>query len=204
MSQSPGGSSSSSVSPAPPAFSGGRRCSRPSVYQGVRRRKSSGKWVSEIREPKTPNRIWLGTFPTPEMAAAAYDVAALALKGGEAQLNFPNSASSLPVPASTSPRDIQAAAASAAAAAGAAVDTFRAQPPEVPVSVDNSNIDVIDHGFVDEDLIFDLPNVLANMAEGLLISPPRSINYGFADHDNNVDHGSYNTEDAGYYLWNYQ
>lgn len=178
-------------------------------FRGVRRK--SGKWVSEIREPRKPTRIWLGTFPTPEMAAVAYDVASLALKGDVAELNFPDSSASLPVPASTSPRDIQAAAATAAAAVGAAADALRSQDRPREKSAEGEKAAATEESmeveFFDEELVFNMPNVLRNMAEGMLLHPPR-LEFVAAAPPATAAAGSSNattstTEDDHEDLWNH-
>ncbi|KAK8580081.1 hypothetical protein V6N13_143214 [Hibiscus sabdariffa] len=87
-------------------------------YNGVRRRRW-GKWVSEIRVPGTEERLWLGSYSTPEAAAVAHDIAFYCLRRPSSltALNFP---SMLPPCVNTdmSPRSVQRAASDA----GMAVD----------------------------------------------------------------------------------
>ncbi|XP_059444209.1 dehydration-responsive element-binding protein 1A-like [Corylus avellana] len=148
------------------------------VYRGVRRR-NNNKWVSEMRKPNEKTRIWLGTYPSAEMAARAHDVAALALRGTSACLNFADSAWSLRVPASTDAGEIRRAAAVAA-------EEFRPSHDDQFVEVDcgesvkGSCEEVVldDHHqqesvmYMDDEALFDMPGLLVNMAEGLLLSPP--------------------------------
>lgn len=104
------------------------------TYRGVRRR-SWGKWVSEIKEPKKKSKICLGSFDTPEMAARAYDVAEVYLKGKKhALLNFPEMIDHLPQPISLSPRHIQAAAEETAAAFYFKKQERKRSPRNPPVS----------------------------------------------------------------------
>lgn len=79
-------------------------------FKGVRPRKW-GIWVSEIRMPRSRQKIWLGSYKKPEQAARAYDAALYCLRGPNAKFNFPNSVPDIPSASSLSRQQIQAAAA---------------------------------------------------------------------------------------------
>uniref|UniRef100_A0A1J3IUI9 AP2/ERF domain-containing protein n=1 Tax=Noccaea caerulescens TaxID=107243 RepID=A0A1J3IUI9_NOCCA len=86
-----------------------RNLSMQSKYRGVRKRKW-GKWVSEIRLPNSRERIWLGSYDTPEKAARAFDAAQFCLRGGDADFNFPDNPPSISGGRSLSPPEIREAA----------------------------------------------------------------------------------------------
>ncbi|KAL1198310.1 Ethylene-responsive transcription factor [Cardamine amara subsp. amara] len=208
--QSPQSSPGSSSSPSPRRPSGGSPARKTpatglsgkhSFFRGIRLR--NGKWVSEIREPRKTTRIWLGTYPVPEMAAAAYDVAALALKGSDAVLNFPGLALTYVSPVSNSAADIRAAASKAAEMkqpdpGGVELVLDPGQPEkkkekeeEASSSLESSSLE-----FMDEEAMLYMPSLLTEMAEGMLMSPPRMINPTVED-DSSENHDGGN-------LWSYK
>ncbi|PKA46215.1 Dehydration-responsive element-binding protein 1E [Apostasia shenzhenica] len=157
------------VSSAPPKRRAGRtkfRETRHPVFKGVRRRGAADRWVCELREPNKKSRIWVGTFPTPEMAARAHDVAAMALRGRAACLNFADSASLLPiVPASAG--EIRRAAAAAAEAFGPGGTHFAAgAEPASAAPVREEKVDFAGDGTeVDLGVLYDDDQVMFGSPE---------------------------------------
>jgi EREBP-like factor len=160
------------------------------VYRGVRRR-NNNKWVCEMRVPNNnvnknnKSRIWLGTYPTPEMAARAHDVAALALKGKSACLNFADSAWRLTLPESNDTVEIRRAAMEAA-------QLFAVEDKQCCVTVEDgvfmdmedsknvleAQVPVVSSEFEDmHDLILSIAN------EPLRSNPPSPTNYNGSNYD---------------------
>ncbi|PKU63640.1 ethylene-responsive transcription factor ERF026-like [Dendrobium catenatum] len=133
----------------------------PSRYHGVSLH--NGKWKAEVYSWHHSKTIWLGLYATPEMAAITYDVGALAYNGGNAVFNFPDALRLHPVLKTTSITHVRAAATEVATQYGLR-----------PKAVDASEVTSQEIGeYVDEDELFYMPQVLTDMAEGLMISPPR-------------------------------
>lgn len=196
------------------------------VYKGVRQRK--GKWVCELRQPGHNNksRLWLGTFSSPDMAARAYDVAALAIKGDSTSLNFPDSAGDMQrhdslLSSSSSSSSLHSVSEVVGCAAPIAADVEAvfeknngsstcAILPSVWASASASastacmergerwESDGLKTVYVDEEELFNMPGLLDSMAEGLILTPP-SVQSGFRWDDYvNLDEYS---GDPNFSLW---
>ncbi|MCL7049793.1 hypothetical protein MKW94_016233 [Papaver nudicaule] len=151
------------------------------IYRGVRERKND-KWVCEVREPNSKSRIWLGTHNTPEMAARAHDVAAIALRGESAPLNFEDSLTALPRAKSSSSKDIQSAVAEATRCFPLPTDfTASASSAQSFPSAMSGQVENVERGpgssskatFLDEEALFNMPSLITGMAEGMLLEPPQ-------------------------------
>jgi len=168
------------------------------VYRGVRKR-NLDKWVCEMREPNKKTRIWLGTFATAEMAARAHDVAAIALRGRYACLNFADSAWRLPIPATAEAKDIQRAAAEAAEAfrpdktlMTTDIDTVVAVVVAVEEEEEVLNMFCVE--VEEEEEVLNMPELWRNMA---LMSPAHSFEHEYEDFEEQ------DFQDEEVSLWNF-
>ncbi|CAB4279821.1 unnamed protein product [Prunus armeniaca] len=115
------------------------------------------------------------------MAARAHDVAALAFGGKLACLNFADSAWRLPMPASMDAMDIRRAAAEAAegfrpvefgGVSSSSSDEKESMVVQVEEKKKKGSLSL---SYWDEEDVLDMPRLLDDMAQGLLLSPPQCL-----------------------------
>ncbi|OIT08144.1 PREDICTED: ethylene-responsive transcription factor ERF026-like [Nicotiana attenuata] len=106
------------------------------------------------------------------MAVATYDVAALVLKGPDTPLNFPDSMYSYTIPASLTTAHIRAAATNATAVRAPQLESedVRHQAECQPEVGDEG---AMGQEFFYEEEVFGMPRLLVDMAEAMLMTPPR-------------------------------
>ncbi|KAF2313226.1 hypothetical protein GH714_009862 [Hevea brasiliensis] len=122
------------------------RETRHPVFRGVRKR-NGNRWVCELREPNKKSRLWLGTYPTPEMAATAHDL--LEMLGIRRAAK--EAAELFPTP------EFQGD------------DLITVKRSSVIEDSSEASRDAL---YIDEDEVFNMPRLLVDMAQGLLLSPP--------------------------------
>ncbi|XP_047340532.1 ethylene-responsive transcription factor ERF017-like [Impatiens glandulifera] len=117
-------------------------------YKGVRKR-TWGKYVSEIRLPNSRERIWLGSYDSAIKAARAFDAALFCLRGSSASFNFPDNPPDIPGGRFLNAAEIQIAASRFANCDPNPVDSSGSemQPPETessamvpPAYLDNGSV----------------------------------------------------------------
>ncbi|KAJ4812706.1 Ethylene-responsive transcription factor ERF018 [Rhynchospora pubera] len=174
-------------------------------YRGVRQRRW-GRWVSEIRLPNSRERIWLGSYDSPEKAARAFDAAAVCLRGPHpdviSRLNFPDSPPEISNSDGQSFSAAQIQEAATRHANGASTGTIQPQDicepsDEHDVEKGNDNENPFDWSFVDA-----LASPVSASQAGLdcydydFMQPPGSVQH-VPDDTEEEDHDSTSR------LWNF-
>ncbi|XP_023550657.1 ethylene-responsive transcription factor ERF014-like [Cucurbita pepo subsp. pepo] len=141
-----------------------------SKYKGVRMR-SWGSWVSEIRPPNQKARIWLGSYPTAEAAARAYNAALLCLKDSAATLMSPKSIKRVAAEAAANAASFDGYVENKVGSIDVPLSPRSSSSSSVPSTSNNDSIMTMEPLWFNFDDIV-TPKYIEHMMDGTLFDPP--------------------------------